>query len=416
MLWHGLSGQLGSALAEQAEAFNRSQPAFELNPVYKGSYAEVVNAGIAAYRQKTGPPHLLQGFEVATQSLMLSGAVLPVARVMKQQGMALDWADFIDAIGAYYSKDGRLLSMPFNVSTPILYYNRDIFRKAGLEDRPPRTWQEVEDVSRRIIAAGAARCGFTTPWPSWTLLENTFAWHDQPFATNDNGFNGLHTRLLINGAFGTMHVGALVRWQQQGIFAYAGRAMAEKVNLFADGECAMTLDSSGSIGDYKQTLPFAWGTGQLPHWGAPYPKANTILGGASLWVMRGFEPVHYRGVALFLQFISAPQQQLRWVSGTGYLPTTHAAVSALEQTSFYALEPRQATAGSQLFDRHPMANSAGLRLGNFVDVREAIELELQNIFEGRKSPREGLDMAVSRGNALLRQFSVNHGAAGQGEI
>ncbi len=413
--WHAMDGQVGEAIDALVKQFNQSQGEVEVKALYKGTYPQVLAAAKAASRQKN-PPHIVQVYEVGTQSMVLSDAIVPVYRLMHQQQIAVTWADFIETVTGYYSKDGKLYSMPFNVSTPILYYNRDVFKKAGLGDTPPVTWPDVEAASRKILAAGAATCGFTTPSPSWTVLENTFAWHNQPFATNQNGYAGLDTKLLINSDFGLMHVGALARWQRENIFSYGGRE-GQPNSKFIDGDCAMVVQSSAFIGGFKKSLTFDWGTGQLPHWGPPYPKANTILGGATLWALRGNEPADDKGVAQFLKFIIDLPQQRWWAATTGYVPITKTAVKSLEDDSFYKQNPEQWTAVSQLLNAKPAPNSQGLRLGNYVQVREAtIELELESIFTGKKTVKEGLDAAVARGNAILRQFGVTHGAAASGEI
>ena len=273
--------------------FNQSQGEYEVKALNKGTYPEVLTSAIAAYRQKN-PPHIVQVFEVGTQTMLLSGAVVPTYELMKQQEIAVNWDDFIGPVTGYYSKDGKLYSMPFNSSSPILYYNKDAFKKAGLGDKPPATWKEVEAASRKILAAGAAKCGFTTSWPSWTMLENTFAWHNQPFATNDNGYKGLDTKLLINGDFGQMHIGALARWQKENIYSYGGR-MGQPDPKFINGDCAMLVQSSAVIGGFKKSIKFDWGTGQLPNWGPPYKKQNTIVGGATLWVHEGAEARRLQG-------------------------------------------------------------------------------------------------------------------------
>jgi len=413
--WHALDGQLGEAVEVLVKQFNDSQGDVEVKAVYKGTYPEVLTAARAAARRKD-PPHIVQVYEVGTQSMVVSDFIVPVHRLMQQQKITVDWADFVETITGYYSKDGKLYSMPFNVSTPILYYNKDIFRKAGLADTPPVTWPDVEAASRKILAAGAAKCGFTTPSPSWTMLENTFAWHDQPFATNQNGYTGLDTKLLINREFGLMHIGALARWQKENIFFYGGR-QGQPNSAFEDGECAMVLQSSAFIGTYKQSLKFAWGTGQLPHWGPPYPKANPLLGGATLWVLRGHKPADDKAVAQFLKFITEAPQQKWWTATTGYLPITKTVVRSQQTDAFYRRNPEQWTGVSQLNNAKPTPNSQGLRLGNYVQVREAaIEFELESIFTGKKTVKEGLDSAVERGNAILRQFGVTHGAAASGEI
>jgi sn-glycerol 3-phosphate transport system substrate-binding protein len=413
--WHGMDGINGETIDTLVKQFNQSQGEFEVKAVYKGRYTELLTAAMAAYRQKN-PPHIVQVAEVSTQSMALSDAIIPVYRLMKQQKIEVNWADFIESVTAYYSKNDRLYSMPFNVSTPILYYNKDIFKKAGLGDAPPATWPDVEAASRKILATGAAQCGISiTPASSWPILENTFPWHNQPFATNQNGYAGADTRLLINSNFGLMHVEALAKWHKENIVS-SGHREGQPNSEFLTGECAMIVTSSAWIGSFKKSLTFDWGTGQLPHWGPPYPKENTILGGATLWVMRGHEPADDKGAAQFLKFLADPPQQSLWASTTGYLPITKAAVKSLQDASFYKQNPEQWTGVSQLLNAKPTANSQGLRLGNYVQVREAIEFELENIFKGKKTVKDGLDAAVLRGNAIIRQFYVTHAAAPQGEI
>ena len=221
--WHAMTGRLNDAVDALAREFNERQRDYEVKPLYKGTYPETLAATMAAYRSKTSP-HIVQVFDVGTQTMLLSGAIMPVFQMMREQGMVIDWGDFIQPVLSYYSKDGRLYSMPFNSSTPILYYNKDAFQKAGLSpDRPPTTWREMGAFGRRIIGAGATKCGFSTGWPAWNLFENMAAWHDLPFATNLNGFGGVDTELLVNGEFQRKLVERLVSWQAENIYSYGGR-------------------------------------------------------------------------------------------------------------------------------------------------------------------------------------------------
>ena len=402
--WHAMGGQLGETVAELVRQFNQSQGEFEVKALQKGTYPETLTAAIAAYRQKN-PPHIVQVFEVGTQTMLSSGAVYPVFQLMKEQEVPVNWGDFIKPVTGYYSKDGNLYSMPFNSSSPILYYNKDAFKKAGLDPaKPPATWKEVGEFSQKIIAAGGAKCGITTSWPSWTMLENMFAWHDQPFATNDNGYRGLDSKLLINGEFGVKHIGQLAAWQKEGIYSYGGR-QGQPDPKFINGDCAMLTQSSAVIGGFKKSVKFDWGTAQLPHWGAPYKKQNAIIGGATLWVMKGRKPAEYRGVAQFMKFLSEPHQQMWWSVTTGYVPITQTAIKNLEAGYHFKKNPEQWTALSQLSGT-PTRNSQGIRLGNFAQVRDAIEAELENVFAGKKSAKEGLDAAVAKGNEILKEFAA----------
>jgi sn-glycerol 3-phosphate transport system substrate-binding protein len=405
--WHAMTGQLGDAVTELVKQFNESQSEYEVKPLRKGTYPETLTAAIAAYRQKSAP-HIVQVFEVGTQTMMLSGAVLPVYQLMKEQEIKVDWKDFIAPVVGYYSKDGNLYSMPFNSSTPILYYNKDAFQKAGLDPaKPPQTWKQVEDYSKKLIATGAAKCGFSTGWPSWTMVENMHAWHDQPFATRHDGFDGLDVELLINREFGVKHIGQLAAWQKDHVYSYGGRQGTADPK-FVSGECAMYIQSSALIGGFSKGVKFNWATGQLPHWGAPYPKATSIIGGATLWVMKGKPSVENRGTALFLKFISDTNQQMWWHVTTGYLAISNSAVKNLEVGYHFKRNPDQFTAFAELTKGKATANSQGLRLGNFVQIRDVIEGEMENIFAGKKTAKQGLDDAVAKGNDLLKEFAAQN--------
>jgi len=426
--WHAMTGALGEALETQARQFNQSQGEYEVKPLRKGNYAETLTAAIAAYRQKN-PPHIVQVFEVGTQTMLLSGAVYPVYELMEQNEIKIDWNDFIKPVVGYYTKDGRLYSMPYNSSTPILYYNKDAFKKAGLDpEKPPKTWQDVEAYSRKLIAAGATKCGFSTGWPSWTMMENMHATHDQPFATKNNGFGGVEgVELLINREFGQKHIGALNAWQKDNVYSYGGRAGTADPR-FVNGDCGIYIQSSALISGFTRSIKYDWGTGELPHWGAPYRKATSIIGGATLWVLKGKPQAEYRGVARFLDFLAKPEQQMAWHVNTGYLAISNTAVRNLEQGYHFVKNPKQYTAFAQLTglpptppaamkdkraaapkpERVATPNSSGLRLGNFVQIRDAIESELENIFGGKKTVKQGLDDAVAKSNALLKEFAATN--------
>ena len=405
--WHAMTGQLNDAVDALARKFNERQRDYEVKPLYKGTYPETLAATMAAYRSKTSP-HIVQVFDVGTQTMLLSGAIMPVFQMMREQGMVIDWGDFIQPVLSYYSKDGRLYSMPFNSSTPILYYNKDAFQKAGLSpDRPPTTWREMGEFARRIISAGATKCGFSTGWPSWILFENMAAWHDLPFATNLNGFGGVDTELLVNGEFQRKLVERLVSWQAENIYSYGGR-MADPDPKFINGECAMYLQSSALIGGFARSIRFKWGTGQLPHWGSPYKRGTSLPGGATLWVMQGLLPSDYRGIAQFFKFLAEPDHQASWHQTTGYVTITNASLKYLGQTNHFLRNPDQWTAFAQLTSGHNTSNTQGIRLGNFVAVREAIEDELENILSRKKSVQQGLDDAVAKGNHILKEFASSY--------
>jgi sn-glycerol 3-phosphate transport system substrate-binding protein len=289
--WHAMGGANGERINKLASDFNATQGDFEVKAVFKGTYAEAMTAAIAAFRAKQ-QPHILQVFEVGTATMMAAkGAVYPVHELMADAGEPFDPQTYLPAVVGYYTTpEGRLLSFPFNSSTPVLWYNKDAFQKAGLDpESPPATWPEVEAAAKKIQAAGYT-CGFTTAWPSWLNVENISARHNQAMGTKQNGFQGVDTEFVFNKGIVLDHVTKMGEWQKTKLFDYGGRTN-KAAPKFYNQECAMFTESSAALAGMKSSVKdFRFGVGRLPYWpqveGAPY---NSIIGGASLWVMRGHE-------------------------------------------------------------------------------------------------------------------------------
>jgi sn-glycerol 3-phosphate transport system substrate-binding protein len=403
--WHAMPGELGRQLERLTADFNGSQSEYKIVPVYKGLYTETLSAAIVALRSRQQPA-IVQVAEVATATMMAAkGAVYPVFELMREAREAFSPTAYLPAITGYYTDmSGNLLSFPFNASTPILYYNRDQFRAAGLDpDKPPQTWLDMEAAARKLRAAGAV-CGFTTHWPSWVNIENFSALHNVPIATNANGFGGLDTQLVINNPVVARHVAKLAEWQKTKIFDYGGRATRAEPK-FHSGECGIFLGSSATRADTMAKARFEVGFGMLPYWpdvaGAPQ---NSIIGGATLWVLRGRPADEYKGVAKFFAYLSRPGVQAWWHQNTGYLPITRAAYELTRAQGFYDRNPGADISIEQMTLNPPTENSKGLRIGSFVLIRDIIEDELEQAFAGRKTPQGALDAAVRRGNEMLSQF------------
>jgi sn-glycerol 3-phosphate transport system substrate-binding protein len=403
--WHAMSGQLGRQLEKLAADFNASQSEYRILPTYKGSYTEAVTAAIFAFRSQ-GQPAIVQVNEVATGTMMAAkGAIYPVFELMRDEKETFLPAAYLPAVTGYYTDvDGNMLSFPFNSSTPILYYNKDLFRKAGLDpEAPPKTWPELGAAAIKLRSAGAA-CGFTTSWPSWINVENFSAFHNLPMSTRANGFGGLDAELDFNNPVMVRHIAQLAKWQVDRIFDYSGRATTAEPR-FQNGECGIFLGSSATRADIQANSKFKVGYGMLPYWpdvvGAPQ---NSTIGGATLWVLRGRPEAEYKGVAKFFAYLSQPEVQAAWHQKTGYLPVTRAAFDLSRTQGFYERNPGTDISIEQITLKPPTENSKGLRLGSFVLIRDVIEDELEQAFSGKKSAQAALDSAVARGNRLLRQF------------
>jgi sn-glycerol 3-phosphate transport system substrate-binding protein len=403
--WHAMSGELGRQLEKLAADFNASQSDYRVVPTYKGNYTQTVTAAIFAFRSSSQPT-IVQVNEIATATMMAAkGAVYPVYELMRDESEVFSPADYLPAVTGYYTDlDGNMLSFPFNASTPILYYNKTLFRRAGLDpEAPPATWPDVGTMAKRLIDAGAT-CGFTTSWPSWVHIENFSAYHDLPLATRSNGLGGLDAELVFNNAAVVRHIAQLADWQKTKIFDYSGRATAAEPR-FQQGDCGIFIGSSATRADILANAKFDVGYGRLPYWpdiaGAPQ---NTIIGGATLWVLRGRTAGEYKGAAKFFAYLSKPEVQAAWHQHTGYLPITKAAYDLTRAQGFYDRNPGTAISIEQITLKPPTENSRGLRLGSFVLVRAAIEDEIEHAVRGEKSAKDAMDAAVDRGNKLLRQF------------
>jgi sn-glycerol 3-phosphate transport system substrate-binding protein len=405
MWWHAMSGELGRQVDKLAADFNASQSEYRIVPSYKGNYSETVMAAIFAFRSQRQPA-IVQVSEIATATMMAAkGAIYPVFELMRDQSEAFSPAAYLPAVAGYYTDAaGNMLSFPFNSSTPILYYNKDLFRSAGLDPEvAPKTWPEVGAAAKRLRASGAV-CGLTTSWPSWVNVESFSAFHNLPISTKANGFGGLDAVLNFNNPVMVRHVAQLAEWQATKVFDYSGRATSAEPR-FQNGECGIFIGSSATRADIKANSKFEVGYGMLPYWpdvaGAPQ---NTSIGGATLWVLRDRPADEYKGVARFFAFLSKPAVQAAWHQNTGYLPVTQAAFDLTRAQGFYDRNPGTAISIEQITLKPPTENSHGIRLGSFVLIRDVIDDELEQAFSGKKTAQAALDSAVERGNRLLRQF------------
>jgi sn-glycerol 3-phosphate transport system substrate-binding protein len=402
--WHSMTGGLNDWVVDLANGFNASQKEYKVVPTYKGTYDESMTASIAAFRAGNAP-HILQVYEVGTATMMAAkGAIVPVGKVMADNGYKFDPKAYIPAVVGYYTApSGQMLSFPLNSSTTVLNYNKDQFRKAGLDpDRPPRTWPELVLTAAKLKASGVA-CPFTSSWQSWTQLESFSTWHNTLFATQNNGFGGMNARLLFNSPLHVRHIENLANMSKQGLFHYRGRGNKADASFYS-GECAMATASSSTYASIKKNAKFEFGIAPLPYYpDVPGTPQNTIIGGASLWVMSGKKPVDYKGVAAFFNYLTNAEIQSKSHMRTGYLPVTLASFELTEKSGFYKQNPGTDTAINQMI-RKTTDKSRGVRLGNFNQIRAIVDEELELVWAGKKSAKEALDTAVQRGNEQLERF------------
>lgn len=409
--WHAMRGPRGETVQKIVDSFNNSQTEYKVIATYKGEYDEVVNAGVAAVRARK-QPHLLQAFEVGTQTMMLSGAIYPVYELMADNGFKIDWSQYLQPVLSYYmNADGNLMSMPFNSSTPVMYYNLDMLKKAGLQplskDKPV-TWDELGDITAKLVKSGATG-GLVTGWQSWTQVENYSAMHDLPFASKANGYEGLDTELLINNDKVVNHITRLKSWMADKRFYYGGQKYQGPQAEFIAQNAGLYIDSISAIAKIQKSVKdFQWDIAPLPveAW-MPNPQ-NSIIGGASLWVFKGLPKQDYKGVAAFLSHLAGTESQVLWHKETGYFPITLGAYEQLKKDGYYEEFPYQEVGIKELTRRNPTKNSRGLRLGYFIQIRNIINEELELVWNSSKTPQQAMDSAVERSNAKLREFEKTY--------
>lgn len=405
-LWHAMGGARYEAITKDiAAGFNKANPNYVIEPLYTGSYAETVTKAIAAIRAGN-PPHIVQVFEVGTQTMLDSGAIIPVQDLVK--GNEINFNDYIEPILNYYKVGGRLASMPFNSSTAIIYYNRDVFQKAALDpSKPPATYKDVEEMGRKIVASGAARAAITFGWPSW-MLEQAHAMHNKPYADHDSGRNGRATRVLFNQPFGVEVLSRWKRWADAKLLAYGGREYAPN-KAFLAGEVAMLMQSTSQVTTIEKAAKFPVGTGFLPRIEGQ-SAGKSVIGGASFWVLKGpgRSPQELDAIVKFFKFVAQPEETARWHMDTGYFPATKAAVDLLRKQEWFVKHPNHETAFRQIQEGPDTPNTRGVLLGNFVQIRNITDTAIEKAVSGKSSPKDALDEAAREANKLLDEYNRIH--------
>ncbi len=409
-LWQGLTGDLGERVNDVCKRFNAAQTEFEISCISQGSYDEAVQNSIAAFRAKKHPT-IVQVFDAGTADLMLSGAFYPAKQLMADHGHTVDWNRYIKGVANYYATSkGELYSFPFNSSTALFYWNKDAFAKIG-KTEAPKTWEEVETVSRQLKSAGYA-CPFAFEYDTWQIMEQFSAIHGQPIATKGNGYEGLDAELVFNKTRFVDMVKLLKKGYDDGIFAIKVKETGATIGeAFGSADCQMTqmsVASHGTIG--KIAKPgMNWDVAMLPVF-AGTQRVNSLVGGASLWALSGKSKDEYRGAAAFFNFIAQPSSEEYFSTVTGYIPVTNPGFKAMMDKGFYNAVPYKGReiALAQLTASEPTPVSRGIRLGGFIQIRKETRDALQLIFANKVEVQAGLDQAVERGNVILRRFEKTY--------
>jgi len=414
--WYGLQGDLSNVVQQMCANFNKSQADYQIVCTSQTNYDQNLQATIAAYRANK-PPTLTQIYDVGTATMLLSGAVLPVYKLMADNGYKIDWDSYIPGIKSYYaSSKGDLWSMPFNSSTAVLYWNKDAFKKIG-KDAAPKTWEETADDMKALKAAGYD-CPMAidiTNNESWEFMEQFSAIHNEPIATQNNGYDGLDAQVQFNKTKFVKMATDMKAWYDAGLMLIKDPKQGESyVAAFAAGHCQMTVDSIGDHGTIGKTAPagMQWGTAEIPVY-AGTERHNSFVGGASLWVLKGKSDAEYKGAAAFLNWIAQPEQALFWSTNTGYVPVTKTGFDFMTKSGFYQnpIYAGREVAIQSLSEGTPTPLTRGTRLAVMPQIRQEWGNAMQAIFAGQIGVQAGLDQAAERSNADLAKAAAQYKGA-----
>jgi len=395
--WHAMSGGRTAAVERIVDGFNEEHPDIHVTAQFTGSYAETLTQGISAVRSGN-PPHIIQVYEVGTQTMLDSEAIVPVYEIAEGE---IDFGSVIQPILNYYSVDGNLYSMPFNSSTAMLYYNKDAFAEAGIMEAPD-TWTDVEEMGLKIIESGAANHGLSFGWPAW-ILEQMHAYHNVPYANNINGREGRASEVYLDKRFAKMVLESWTDLVEKDVIAYGGREYSANQDFLA-GEVAMLIQSTSSLSSIIESADFEVGTTFLPRFEG-YGIGNSVIGGASLWVMQGHSDEEYEAVVEFFKYLSRTDVTIQWHKDTGYFPSTNAAVKTLMDNRWFSDHPNYLTAFLQILSgvQSPAAN--GVLLGNFVEIRDIVDTAVEEAFTGVSSAEDALNKADVQADSVLQDYT-----------
>ena len=407
-LWHAMGGALGETVNQMVENFNASQDEVQLTPVFKGSYEETLTAGIAAFRAGE-QPNIMQVFDAGAATVIgAEGATIPVQDLLSENGVAFDIEDYISGVRYFYAdSDGKMIGMPFNSSSPIMYYNVDALEAAGVS--APKTWEEFQETT----APALAKAGYIPLAQShlpWIFTENFHSRHNLPFATNDNGYDGLDTKILVNNDAIKAHFTALSDWKENGLFEWYGTGWGDNQTPFEEGKVAIWLGSSGSFGGLaKKDLGFDFSATFMPYWEAVTTEpTQTFIGGAALFAMSGHSAEENAATAKFFEYLSSPETQVFWHKETGYVPITEAAYDMAKAQGYYNEQPA-AEVGIQQLSLDAGDNTRGYRMGFYVQIRDVMNREYGRILTGETSVEDAFQNIETEANQLLARFAKTQG-------
>ncbi len=408
--WHAMGGWRIDLIKSMAEEFMKLHPDIEVDVQYTGSYHDTLNKLIAAVKAGN-PPHIVQIYDIGTQVMIDGGIAVPIQDLINKD-KSFDLGKFMPQVLNYYRVNGKLYSMPFNSSNPILYYNKTLFKKAGLDpNKPPRTFEELLEYAKKLTVKDAngntIQYGITWPLHSW-FFEQFMAVQNAPLVDNNNGRTGRPTKAVFDNEAGRRFFRLWYELTKNGWMINTKKEDWDEANqYFISQKAAMLITSTSDVAYIAKLAKqhgFELGTAFLPR-----PKnaksGGVVIGGASLWIIGGHPQKEIQAAWEFVKFLTTPKMQIEWHTKTGYFPVRKDAVETLMNEGYYAKHPNMLTALLQLLLSVQNYNTNGAVIGAFPEVRQIIEDAVEKMLNGEMSPEDALAWAQKEATKAIQEYN-----------
>ncbi|HEX7459508.1 MAG TPA: ABC transporter substrate-binding protein [Acidimicrobiales bacterium] len=409
-LWHSMSYNNQTTLQKLTDAFNSSQGDVHVNLVNQNSYTDTLTLFTAAL-SSGGLPDLVQMETVNLQLMIDSRSVVPAQKAI--DAAHYDLSDFLPSTINYFKVQGTQWAMPFNISTNVLYYDQNAFRKAGLDPaKPPTTMAELKVACQQVVSSRTATYGMslkldTSYFEQWVTLADALMVNEQ------NGRSGRATKVVFDGAVGT----SLFEWYADMLGSKLAQPTSATTydNLLgiANGIAPICLETSAALGTIQSILSggqyanVKLGVAQTP---STTDKRNGVFpGGAGLYMVSKSSPAQQDGAWQYITYLDGPAQQAQWAVGTGYIPIRKSATALPAITQLWATQPEFEVSYQQLAESPQNVATAGADYGPQAQVEQAINSALTSISTGT-SARSAMSQLTGRANAAISSYNARVGA------
>ncbi len=403
--WHAMGGSRIELIQGIVDDFMEANPNITVEVQYTGSYNDTLNK-VKAASKANNAPHVFHLYEIGTLQMVHSGIITPIHELTDWE--PINWDDFFSPVHSYYIVDGKHYSMPFNSSTPLLYYNKTMFEQAGLDpEKPPRTFAEVVEYAETLKQEiPQLKAPITWNLHSW-YFEQFHCLMDAPFVNNDNGRKGeLPTEAVFNGEAGQQILEWWTGMEDDGLFLDVGPGWQNHRAAFGSGEVAMVMSSTSDVNQLTGLLAekgWEMGTGFIPR--PEGADGGVAIGGGSLWITNNQPDEELLAALKLVKYISSDEPQMRWHKGTGYFPVRKTAMEKLEAEGWFDENPNFRTAFDQLLESPYTVNTSGSLMGVFPEARSLVQTAIQRVYAGEMSVEEALDEAARKTTESIEEWN-----------